>query len=263
MARWGDSGTWVGEGLRREVFFFPSQGVELYGSVYAPASPTESPPGVVFCNSWGFEANQASRIVHLASLSFARAGGVAFNFHYPGFGDSAGDFERATVDVLASAAVDAARVAVHRYPQTRWVLGGLMLGASIASLAADRGAPAERLLFIQPALRPERYFARLERASRRSIGWPPPVEGFAYGYPLSSAVLDSAAAADAAVDASLSRFRGEGTIVRYAEPTEIEGVPERFNQYVTEGVWRFGAKEYLELIRATSKWLCKDSGLLP
>jgi pimeloyl-ACP methyl ester carboxylesterase len=263
MARWGSSEVWVGEGLRREVFFLPSHGAELYGSVYAPVSLAEPSTGIVFCNSWGFEGNQASRIVHLTSLAFARAGGVAFNFHYPGFGDSTGDFERATIDALADAAVDAAHVAAHRYPETRWVLAGLMLGASIASLAADRGAQAERLLFVQPALRPERYFARLERASRRSIGQPPPVEGFAYGYPLSPEALDSATAADADVEVALSRFSGEGTIVRYSEPAELAGVPERFDHVVAEGAWRFGAVEYLELIRATSRWLNKDSGLLP
>lgn len=262
VRRWSDANTWAGKDLRREVFFFPSRGARLYGSVYATASTSEPPSGIVFCNSWGFEGNQASRIVHWTSLSFARSGGVALGFHYPGFGDSTGDFAEATIDDLAAAAVDAIGEAARRYPKTRWVLAGLMVGASVASLAVDRGAKVDRLLLIQPELRPQRYFARLERASRRSLGNPPPVEGYAYGYRLSSALLGSIAAADEAVEAALSRYPGTGTIVRYAEPSEVTGAPRRFEHVCASGRWRFGAEDNSELIRTSSRWLREDSGLL-
>jgi hypothetical protein len=255
VRRWDDSGTWVGEELRREVFFFPSRGVRLYGSIYAPASPP-APFGVLFCNSWGFEANQAGRIVHSVSIAVARAGGVAVHFHYPGFGDSQGDFEAMTVDVMADAAVDAVAEASRRCSGTRWALAGLMLGASVAGLAAARGAAAE-LLLVQPALRPGRYFARLERASKRSLGGaaPEPAPGFAYGYPLPPATIDSAPEADAAVEAALAGFEGEGTIVSYEKPEEIEGAPERFEQVRAPGSWRFGSRDNPELSRATAAWL--------
>ena len=254
MARWDDSGTWIGEDLRREALFFPSRGVELYGSVYAPTSPS-APLGVVFCNSWGFEGNQAGALVHETSISVAVAGGVAVNFHYPGIGDSYGDLEGATMDVLADAVVDAMREASRRHPDTRWILAGLMLGASVASLAMDRGAQAERLLLVQPALRPRRYFARLERASRRPFGGLSPVEGFAFGYPLSQTMLDSVEDADAAVDAALSRFNGGGTIVRYEKPAEVEGEPEWFERVCAPGTWRFGTRENPALAHATGDWL--------
>lgn len=263
MGRWGDSGMWVGKDLRREVFFFPSQGVDLFGSIYAPPAPGTPPLGVVFCNSWGHEGNQASRIVHWVSLSVALAGGVAVNFHYPGFGDSGGDAGGTTIDVLASASLDAIQEAERRYPETRWVLAGLMFGASVAALAADRGARAEHLLLVQPALRPAQYFARLERVSRRSIGQPPPVDGFAFGYPLSPALLNSASTANPAVEAALNQFAGGGMVIRYEKPTEIEGVPASFDHVCVPGAWRFGIEETPELIRATSKWLRKDSGMLP
>ncbi len=262
MSRWGESESWVGENLRREAFFFPSRGDELYGSAYAP--PSSDPPlGMVFCNSWGFEGNQASRIGHWVSYGLALAGAVGFSFHYPGFGDSHGDLAAATLDRLAAAAVDAAGEAARRFPGTRWVLVGPMLGASVAALAADRGAQAERLVLVQPALRPSEYFERLERASRRSLGNPPSAQGYAYGYPLGEALLESAAAGDAAVDAALGGFDGDGIAIAYETPADLPGVPSRFEQRRAPGVWRFGKEDTPELIRATSAWLRKESGMLP
>lgn len=240
-AHWSDAAIWEGEGLRREAFFFASHGVDLYGSIYAAVPPSSL--GVVFCNSWGYEANLTSRLVHPLSLAIAGAGGVALNFHYPGFGDSQEDLGETTLDAMADAAVDAVREASKRYPGANWTLAGLMLGASIAALAADRGVEAEELLLVQPTLRPSSYFARLERASKRSIGKPAPVEGFAFGYPLPQSLLASAPAADAAVEAALARFPGKGTIARYAEPEEIEGAPESFEHVCAPGVWRFGAQD--------------------
>lgn len=252
---------WTGEKLRREAFFFSSGGDELYGSLYAP--PAGEPSlGVVFCNSWGFEGNQASRIAHWASYGLALAGGAGLVFHYPGFGDSHGDPRDATLDRLAEAAAGARAEAARRHPETLWVPAGLMLGGSIAALAVDRGPAADHLLLVQPALRPSRYFARLERASRRSTGELPPASGHAYGYPLGPRLLESAASADAEVEAALARFSGEGTIVRYEAPAELDSAPERFEHVTAPGTWRFGKEEIPELIKATSTWLRKGSGLL-
>jgi hypothetical protein len=258
MNRWSDSGSWVGEELRRDVFHFPSQGVNLYGSVYSP-STSEATSGIVICNAWGFEGNQMSRIVHGVSLAFARAGGVAFSFHYPGFGDSFGDFEQATIETLTVSVADALREAARRHPGVSWTLAGLRLGAALAALASVRDPGARRLLLVQPVLRPSRHFDRLQRASRRSQ--PPRYFGVAFGYRLTAAVLESAAAADADVDEALASFSGEGTVVRYAEP-EPAGMPERFEQVLASGVWRFGSRDHPALLEATAAWLRRPSGVL-
>lgn len=258
MGDWGDLGVWEGDGLRREAFFFDAGGTDLFGSVYAPPSPLP-PAGALFCAPWGIEGDQATRLLHPVALSVAHAGGAVGLFHYPGYGDSRGDPSQVTMDGLADSAVAALDEFSRRHPGVRWLLAGFMLGASIACLATARGAPADRLLLVQPELRPGRYLARLERASRRTVRLAPsdfpPQEGFAYGYPLPRAMLDSGGPADGAVQQAVSRFRGDGAVVAHAVPAEIEGVPERFEQVRFEGAWRFGAKVSPPLIDATAQWL--------
>lgn len=255
MQAWSDRGSLACGGMWREAFFFSAGGVQLFGSTYAAEVPS-SPLGVVICNSWGFEANQAGRLVHPFSIAVARAGGVAVNFHYPGFGDSQGDPDAVTLADMADASVEALREAARRYPQSRWVLAGLMLGGSVASLAAARSADFEHLLLVQPSLRPQRYFARLQRAAKRSRDDLGPAEGFAYGYRLSKAILDSAAEADAEVEAALAEFSGSGTILAFAEPAGNGSEPAGFERVSVPGAWRFGAgtKDHKALGHAAGAW---------
>jgi len=256
--RWGDIGTWIGEGLRREAFFFSSCGRRLYGSLYM--SPRPAAGGVAICNSWGFEANQANQTMHRTALAMARAGGAGLVFHYPGFGDSEGDLGEATMETLVAATADAVGEASRRLPGTRWTLVGLMLGAAVAALAAEPSG-AERQLLVQPALRPSRYFTRLERSARRAAIRVPARAGNAYGYPLPRRILAAGQAIDASVAAALAKFGGEGAVVRYAEPPLDDPAAERFEQILLPGTWRFGARQKPELARAVRKWLQKTENV--
>jgi hypothetical protein len=255
--RWSDRESWADEDIRREAFFFASAGRRLYGSLYAATSlaPTE---GVAICNSWGFEGNQCDRIMHHLSLARARAGGAALIFHYPGFGDSPGDLAEATMGTLTEAAVDAVAEASRRLPEASWTLAGLMFGASVAALAAG-SASVERLLLVQPALQPSRYFARLERSAKRAAVRVPARAGNAYGYPLPGPILESRAAIDAAIAQALADFGGEGAVVRHASPAASDLVPDRFEQIVLPGTWRFGANPTPALAEGARKWLQRAS----
>jgi len=251
--RWGDKGRWVGAGLRREAFFFPSRGEQIYGSLYAPAS-TAPVAGVAICNSWGYEGNQSDATVQQVALATARAGGAALLFHYPGFGDSHGEPAEATIDSLVDAAADAVAEASRRLAVSDWTLAGMMFGAAVATLAARRTG-AERLLLVQPVLELPPYFARLERSARRAGVRVPARAGNAYGYPLPRRIVDAAAAIDAQLALALAGFGGEGAVVRYAEPPRGEPLPERFEDIVLPGAWRFGARQKPELAEAVSGWL--------
>lgn len=252
-SRWSATQKWVGDDLSREAFFFPAAEERAYGSIYAATSRSH-PFGLVICNSWGFEGNQSDRTMHLMALAAARAGGISLIFHYPGFGDSPGRLVESSMSTLVNATVGAVGEGSRRYPSTRWVLAGLMFGASVACLAAGRTA-ADRLLLVQPSLEPSRYFRRLERSARRAAIRVPARTGNAYGYPLPHRILAAGSTLDAEVTEALSGFDGEGAIVRYAKPPAPESIPAQFDEVIVPGVWRFGARQSPHLARHASKWL--------
>lgn len=260
---WSDAGTWLGEGLRREVFYFPSRGVELYGSLYR-AAETTLPFGLVVCGSWGVEADRSDPLVRSVALKTARLGGAAIVFHYPGYGDSFGDSAAVGLADLTQAAIDAGAEAERRCPGRSWTFAGFMFGAAIACLAQRRAA-ADRLLLVQPVLRPGSYFRWLSETSQLLAPGPNPkammepgtTPGMAYGYPVPAAIVKRAEDADAAVTAALAGFDGEGTIIRHEAARGLDPgpMPTTFAEIDVAGVWRFGAQNHPQLARAAAEWL--------
>lgn len=260
--RWADAGVWVGDGLRREVFFLDSAGVRLYGSLYRAVERSHS-TGLVICGSWGVEADRSDPLVRAVALAMARLGGASLVFHYPGYGDSFGDLAGLDLDDLAGAGGDAVAEAARRCPEIdTWILAGLMFGASVACLARRRVAPGP-LLLVQPALRPGTYLGRLAKSSRplapgpasaarMEVGTAP---GMAYGYPIPARIAEHAAAADAAVAAALTAFDGDGAVIRHAEPQDPDFAPERFERVEVPGAWRFGSQNHPRLGAAAASWL--------
>lgn len=251
--RRGDIGSWSGDGLRREAFFFESGGKRLYGSLYAAATPTHR-GAVALCNSWGFEGNQTDATIQAIALATARGGGAALVFHYPGFGDSEGEPAKVAMEHLVAAALAALDAGGERLHEPEWTLAGTMFGAPVAVLAAP-AAGVERLLLIQPALRAGAYFRRLERSARRAAIRVPERAGNAYGYPLPKPIATATPAIEAAVSNALAGFAGSGAVVRYSEPPRDALVPASLEDVVLPGTWRFGARQKPELAKAASEWL--------
>lgn len=265
-ARWVDAATWAGGDLRREVFFFRSRGVDLYGSIYAASRPS-LPLGVVACSSWGVEADRCDPLQRSVAAELARRGGAGMVFHYPGHGDSFGDLAGVRLSDLAEAACDAVDEASRRCPGLRWMLAGFMFGASVACLA-HRRADAKKLLLVQPELSPGDYFRRLARATKPIAPGPSPrrmlqvgeFDDMAYGYPIPRLILDSAEEADSAVASALAVYEGEGAVVRHAEPAPDLPPPAGFPCIEVPGIWRFGAENHLALAEAAREWLAGRSG---
>lgn len=256
--RWGEMGSWTDGELRREAFFFSSGGTSLFGSLYAASRPTQA-GGMVICNSWGYEANQATEAIHALALAAASAGGAGLVFHYPGFGDSQGESGDVAMETLDNAAVDALAAAAARVPTGTWTLAGLMLGAAVAARAAAR-VDVDRLLLIQPQLEVSRYFDRLERSARRAAARVPARAGNAYGYPLPRRILAAGGEIDAGVGNALWGFAGHGAVVRYAEPEYGDAIPPLFEDVVVPGAWRFGAQQKPDLVTAATDWLRASGG---
>jgi hypothetical protein len=261
MRGWDDAATWVGEGLRREVFYFGPAEEPLYGSLYSAAEPTR-PFGVVICPSWGIEADRTARLSHGIALAAARIGGAGFVYSHAGHGDSHGDLHGATMDVLADSAVRAAEAARERRPQLSWFYAGIVLGGSVAFLAQRRTGLADRLLLVQPALRPSEYFEWLARSANRVTLGPGRVENMAHAYPLPQRILERGEEEDEAVRAALAEFAGEGTVVRCARPDPDPLVPATFEHVVVDASWRFGVKDCPKLEAAAGEWL-RRSGFAP
>jgi hypothetical protein len=260
VSGWEHSGTWTGNGLRREVFFFASAGVAIYGSLYM-ATEISRPFGVVACNSWGVEADRCDPLQRTVALEMARLGGAGLIFHYPGYGDSYGELSEVGLDVLRDAAVDAVAEGSRRCPGLTWTLAGFMFGAVVASLAG-RPAAVERLLLVQPSLRPAEYFRAV--LGRRGLttsaadlhtlefGAAP---GMAYGYPVPERILAAGAAAERAPVAALASFASGGAVVRHREPASRDVALEGFEQVEAPGTWRFGSQNHPELAAAAVEWL--------
>ncbi len=254
MSNWAEAGTWTGEDLHREVFFFGPPEGRLYGSLYSAAAPSRG-EGVLVCPSWGYEADRTERLAHFIALTAARLGGAGMVFHYPGYGDSHGaSLADATMGSLALAAVAALAEAAGRRPGLAWFPAGLMLGATVALLAAE-SAPVSRLLLVQPALSPHAYFAALEKSAERDALGPGRIGRMAFAYPLPDAILAAGEEADAPVRAALSRFGGDGAVVRHEAPAPAAPLPGRFAELTVEGHWRFGSKDCPALERGVAEWL--------
>ncbi|MET0306456.1 MAG: hypothetical protein ABW196_09550 [Solirubrobacterales bacterium] len=266
MSGWAEASTWSGDGLRREVFFFASGGVELYGSLYASAGVTR-PLGLLACGSWGVEADRTEPLLRSAAIGMAKLGGAGLVFHHPGHGDSCGDPAAVGLEELSQGAVDALAEGSRRCPDVEWILAGFVLGASIACLARQQ-AGAGPLLFVQPELQPGAYFKRLASSRRplapgsspREMMHAGKVPGMAYGYPVPRRIAEHGGAADAAVEAALSAFTGEGAVIRHEAPDGPDLAPARFERIEVPGAWRFGAQNHPRLAAATVAWLERRSG---
>lgn len=261
-SRWADAAVWKDDELRREAFFFRGGGERLYGSLYAAAELTR-PVGLVICGSWGVEADRTDPLVRSTALAMARLGGAALVFHYPGYGDSFGDLAALDLATLSDSAHGAVMQAGERCPGLEWILAGFMFGASVVALA-QRRAGVDRLLLVQPALRPGAYFQRL-RARRRPLApGPSPREmmeagsapAMTYGYPVPERIAGRAREADAEVAAALATFEGKGAVVRQASSPDEEPVPaaDRLQRIDVPGTWRFGSQNHPQLAAALGEW---------
>lgn len=261
MSRWSDASVWTGDGLRREVFFFPSGGELLYGSLFASAEPSR-PFGVVVCNSWGVEADRCDPLQRAIALAMARLGGAGMVFHCPGYGDSHGDLAGVGLADLAEAAADAVAEASRRCPGLTWILAGIALGASVAVLARRR-AGSSQLLLIQPEFCPGTYFRRLAGGRRRLASGPASLgmrkagadSGMAYGYPVPRRIAGSPEAADRTVACAVADFAGDATVVRHAKPAPAGPTLDRFPLVSVPGAWRFGSRNNPRLAVAAIEWL--------
>jgi alpha-beta hydrolase superfamily lysophospholipase len=197
-----------------------------------------------------------SKLVAKLARKAADSGGAALMFHYPGFGDSTGRSESATVERMVEAARDAVVEASRRGPTLAWGLVGIRLGASIAALAR-RHAGVSTLLLVQPALDPTSYFDEVRWMARRANLGAEGISGYAFGYPIIHTVPSKLGDA---VRNELSENPDGVVAVCYEHPAMNDPSLDQVDRITVAGRWQFGLKSYPELKEASVRGLQRVMG---
>ena len=148
--------------MNETPFFFgtaPSRRFAVFhaAEIAAPALP------FVFCHPFGEEKLWAHRVYVTFARALAAAGHPALRFDYTGNGDSDGAFRHSTLrsaEADIEAAIDELK---GRTGATRVGLIGLRLGASLASVVAERRADVDRLILWAPIVAGAAYLQELLR----------------------------------------------------------------------------------------------------
>jgi len=183
---------------RLEPFFFGAPGRELFGLLRHPATPNGA--GVLVCPPHAHEYIRCHRALRELSLRLARAGLTVLSFDYSGTGDSAGEYEGATLAqwrLDARAALDAL---VERAGTPRVAILGLRLGATLAWETARGRADVSAVALWDPVVSGADIDAELVRIAALQALDPVRQRDVAYpdvlGYPLTSTLAAELRALD-------------------------------------------------------------------
>jgi hypothetical protein len=229
----------------RDVFYFPSEGGRLYGSLYAAPGPVRF--GVVVAPSIGLEAAQTLNPAHALASAAAAWGGAGLVFHPPGALDSSGDPATLTLDAFSRAVVDAVRALRARAPAARLCLVGFRFGAAAAILAADELNPGAVIL-LAPVRDPATAVEAIRRESARAtLGRGSTAEAF--GHTLPVALADHGTADR--ISGAMASIADRVVVADFADPPSSTELPEGTERLVVPGTMtRFRVRWAAHLARA-------------
>lgn len=138
-------------------FYFGGEGARLFGCYHSPQGGRHQDAGVLLCYPAGHEYVACHRAFRQLAGRLAQRGFPVLRFDYYGSGDSAGDYEEASLgrwrqDVAA--AIDELR---RRASCSKVRLVGLRLGASLSILASEGREDVGGLVLWDPVLDGRRY----------------------------------------------------------------------------------------------------------
>jgi hypothetical protein len=229
----------------REVFYFPSEGGRLYGSLYAAPGPVRF--GIVLIPSIGLEAAQTLDPAHALASAAATWGGAGFVFHPPGTLDSSGDPAALTLNALSHAVIDAAIALRARAPAGGLGLVGFRFGASAATLAAAELDP-RTVILLAPVRDPAAAVEAIRRQSARAtLGRGSIAEGF--GHTLPVALADHGAAGR--ITGAMAAIADRTVVADFADPPSSNDLPDGTELLVVPGTMtRFRVRWAAHLARA-------------
>jgi exosortase A-associated hydrolase 2 len=177
-------------------YFFGEPSSQLFACYHAPrGGPSQH--GVVLCYPIGHEYIRAHRVYRLLASRLARAGFHVLRFDYFGTGDSAGEFEEASLrrwrDDIAAAVEQLRGFGVRHV-----CLVGLRMGATLAMLVGTEHEGLAGIVLWDPVVNGSEYLAEVtalqqetlsslgERASESTDGGLRELVGF----PMTAAMVD-------------------------------------------------------------------------
>jgi uncharacterized protein len=157
----------------KPLFFSGSAGL-LYACHHAPLKPT-APAAVVLCPPGGHEYNRCHRALRQLAALLAKQGYHVFRFDYYGTGDSAGDYEAASLEQWRHDIATAIAECRQRTVVERVGLIGLRLGATLALQAAAGRTDLSWLVMWSPIFDGRALLVEWSAAQRefaRALGHP-------------------------------------------------------------------------------------------
>lgn len=181
---------------RIEPSFFGRQ--QLFGVYHPPSTRVTRSCAVLLCSPFGREYIESHRTVCRLALSLSHRGFPTLRFDLSGCGDSAGEFEDATIDAWledVTTGIDALRAFAGA---RRTAVVGLRLGAALVAMAGSRRDDIEAMTLWHPVVNGRDYLRDLHaqhRAENRTplLQWlktplrgSPEIRGFPLTRPLAS-----------------------------------------------------------------------------
>jgi pimeloyl-ACP methyl ester carboxylesterase len=242
-------------------FFFGSSRAPLFGVHHAPAKGARD-TCVVVVPPMGQEALRAHRALKQLCVALARERFHALRFDLFGTGDSAGDFEEASLDRWADDARTAADELRDRTGASRVSLVGLRLGAVHALTASAGRRDVDKLVLWEPVISGGAFLAELERRHvdflrdelpHRAIA---STRDEALGFPITAALRASLLALDLT---RAPRSSAKSLAVVAARASEDE-------RRLAEGLPGLGARSSFAVVELEKDWNSEEavnSSLVP
>jgi exosortase A-associated hydrolase 2 len=158
------------EGYLENPFFFSNGAHKLFGVLYEPRLKSQTglsveKVGIVFCDPFAEEKLISQRVMVNLARALAADGYYVLRFDYMGHGDSAGNFEDATVE---SNLGDIRRAIEHLRENlsiARVGLVGVRFGATLAAVSAASNSAIDFLILIAPIVKGDPYIEQCLRSN--------------------------------------------------------------------------------------------------
>lgn len=147
--------------MEEHLFFKNSSGKELFGAIHYPGNPGNK--GVLICHPLFEEKLHVHRVLVDLARFLSSSGFKVMRFDYFGDGDSAGEFEEATVETRLADIGSALEFFRKEAALEKIVLLGVRFGATLSSLFAEKETSVDGLILWAPVLRGNDYLQQLLR----------------------------------------------------------------------------------------------------